>query len=69
MATARKTAKKKATKKPTFGSWGEPKRTKAGKAQDAKLKAKKPGRRVSASGNEYTEVRTNRADVSRKARV
>jgi hypothetical protein len=65
------TAKKKASKKPTFGSWAEPKRTKRGKAQDAKLKpaAKKPGKRVSASGNVYTEVRTNRSDVSKRARV
>jgi len=74
MATAKKAVKKAAKKKssgtPTFGSWKEPKRTKKGKAQDAKLPpAKKPGRRVSASGNVYTEVRTNRSDVSRRERL
>jgi hypothetical protein len=54
----KKAAKKKATKQ-----------TKAGIAQDKKLKAKKPGRRISASGVAYTEKRPNRSDVSRKERI
>jgi hypothetical protein len=63
MATAKKTAKKSAAKK-------APKRSAWALSQDKKIKALKPGRRVSkATGEPYTEVRANRSDVSRKNRI
>jgi len=31
--------------------------------KDRKIKAKPPGRRISASGNKYTETRKNRSDA------
>ena len=45
------------------------KRTKAQIIADQRLKAKKPGRRVSESGEVYYESRENRADVNRKLRL
>jgi hypothetical protein len=42
--------------------------TKAGKKQDAKLPAMKVGKRISASGNVYTEKRSNRSDVETRAK-
>lgn len=42
--------------------------TKAGKKQDADRKAKKVGKRVSASGNVYTEKRSNHSDVETRAK-
>lgn len=36
--------------------------TKAGKKKDRKTKALPAGKRVSASGNKYTERRSNRSD-------
>lgn len=45
------------------------KRTKAGLAQDKKLKAKKAGKRTSASGGVYYESRPNRSDANRKKRI
>lgn len=41
-------------------------RSKASLKADAGIKAKKAGRRVSASGNVYYEYRPNRADISRQ---
>ena len=38
-------------------------------ARDRKLTAKKPGKRVSASGRTYYERRVNRSDVSKKKRL
>lgn len=66
MAAAKKAVKKAAKKAAPKKA---AKRSAWAMAQDAKFKAKKPGRRVSASGNEYTEVRANRSDVSRKNRI
>ena len=43
--------------------------TAAGKKQDKNLKAKKAGKRVSASGNTYYESRPNRSDVNRKKKI
>ena len=37
--------------------------------RDRKLSAKKPGKRVSESGNTYYERRVNRSDVSKKKRL
>jgi hypothetical protein len=34
--------------------------------RDAQRKAKKPGKRISAEGNKYTENRANRSDISKK---
>jgi hypothetical protein len=62
MATAKKTAKKSAAKK-------APKRSAWAISQDYEFKAKKPGRRTSASGKTYTETRANRSDASRKNRI
>lgn len=45
------------------------KQTAAGKKQDKNLKAKKAGKRVSASGNTYYESRPNRSDKNRKKKV
>jgi|LakMenEpi03Aug12_release.lakeMendotaPanAssembly.Ray.scaffolds.fasta_scaffold5554878_1 hypothetical protein len=42
--------------------------TKAGKKQDANTKAMKVGKRISASGNVYTEKRSNRSDVETRAK-
>ena len=39
------------------------------KSLDAQRVAKPPGRRVSASGNVYTETRQNRSDKNRKKRL
>lgn len=44
---------------------GSGKRTKAAISADKNVKAKHPGKRVSASGNRYTENRANRSDVNR----
>ena len=38
-------------------------------ARDRNLTAKKPGKRVSASGKTYYERRVNRSDVSKKKRL
>lgn len=45
------------------------KQTAAGKKQDKKIKAKKAGKRVSASGNTYTENRPNRSDKNRTKKI
>lgn len=66
MATAKKPAKK-AVKKAAPKKAA--KRSAWAMSQDAAFKAKKPGRRTSASGNTYTETRANRSDVSRKNRI
>lgn len=44
-------------------------RTKMQIMMDKRFKAKKPGRRVSASGTSYTETRANRSDVSRRDKI
>lgn len=45
------------------------KQTKAGIKQDKGIKAKKAGKRVSASGNVYYESRPNRSDKNRKKKI
>lgn len=45
------------------------KRTKAALKQDKRLKAKKAGKRKSASGETYYESRANRSDKDRKKRI
>jgi hypothetical protein len=45
------------------------KRTKAQLLADKRLKAKKPGKRVSEDGNVYYESRENRSDVNRTLRL
>lgn len=57
MATAKKASKK------------APKRSAWAMSQDSKFKAKKAGKRVSASGNTYTETRANRSDASRRNKI
>jgi hypothetical protein len=44
-------------------------RTKMEIMMDKRFKAKKPGRRTSASGTTYTETRANRSDVSRRDKI
>jgi hypothetical protein len=72
LAGKKKATKKAATKK-TATKKAAPKKarktglimvpqTARGKAADRRLKAKSPGRRVSKSGNKYSERRSNRAD-------
>jgi len=45
------------------------KQSKAGIKQDKGIKAKAAGKRVSASGNTYTETRSNRSDADRKKKI
>jgi len=45
------------------------KQTKAGIKQDKSVKAKKAGKRVSASGNTYYESRPNRSDKNRTKKI
>jgi len=45
------------------------KQSAAGKKQDKNLKAKKAGKRVSASGNVYYERRPNRSDKYRRKKI
>ncbi len=45
------------------------KQTKAGLKQDKNIKAKKAGKRVSASGNTYFESRANRSDKNLKKKI
>jgi len=45
------------------------KQTKAGIKQDKGIKAKPAGKRTSASGNTYTETRSNRSDADRKKKI
>jgi len=66
MAAKKKTAKKAAKKAAPMKA---AKRSAWALSQDKAFKAKKPGRRVSASGNTYTETRANRSDVSRRNRI
>jgi len=52
--------------KPTVKKESKPKRSKFAMSQDGQIKAKKPGWRTAANGNEYYEARPNRSDVNRK---
>jgi len=52
--------------KPTVKKESKPKRSKFAMSQDSQIKAKKPGWRTAANGNEYYEARPNRSDVNRK---
>ncbi len=45
------------------------KQTKKGLKQDKTIKAKKPGKRTSESGNTYYESRANRSDKNRKNKI
>ena len=45
------------------------KQTKAGLKQDAKIKAKKAGKRTSESGSTYYESRPNRSDKNRTKKI
>lgn len=45
------------------------KQTATGKKQDKTIKAKKAGKRVSASGNTYYESRFNRSDKNRTKKI
>jgi hypothetical protein len=68
-ATSKAVATKKETKpvsKPAVKRVSKPKRSKFAMSQDAKIKAKKPGWRTAANGNEYYEARPNRSDENRK---
>ena len=67
--TSKPAMAKKETKpatKPTVKRVSKPKRSKFAMSQDAKIKAKKPGWRTAANGNEYYEARPNRSDENRK---
>ena len=64
-----KAAKSKAAKKKTVGKIVKKKTIKqtgtSNKVYDKRLQAKKPGKRISKSGNKYTENRENRSDKGR----
>lgn len=62
--TRKKTTRKKPTKKKVVRQTG-----KSVTRIDKKLRAKKPGRRVSKSGNVYFERRRNRSDKNPKKKL
>lgn len=53
------------TNKKTSGA----KQTKAGKAQDKRVKAHHPGKRTTKDGTVYYEYRKNRADINRTKKL
>ena len=67
-AVAKKAVAKKAVAKKAVAKKA-PKRSEWALEQDKRFKAKKAGKRTSASGNTYYEYDENRSDVNRKTRM